>query len=488
MPAYGAAMPDLTVNTSTRPRLLLVTLCYVSALAGAVQSVVLPLLPDIAAQLDVSRAAASWVITVGLIAAAVAAPVLGRTADLRGGGRVLIWCAVALLLGGLLSAAATSLPLLLLGRTLQGLSGAVFPLAVTVLRTELPVGRRVRDTALVSAALGVGGGLGPVIAGLLSRDVDDFRAVFAVLAVACAVAVLALIVVLPRGSARREPGRIDPVGTLLLAACLVLVMLPLSQGSAWGWASPGVIGSGLGAVLFGVLFVRRSRRRPGPVVDIALLTHRPVLVTHLLAALVGGIMYAFFLGIYDFVQTPPSAGYGFGASALDAALIYLLPSTVASVLAAPVGSRLVARFGGRVGVGVAGLVGVAGFGILGTVPERQWLVVLASTALGTSISLAYAALPALLAQAVALRQTGEANSVNALSRWVGGAAASSAVSAVLAGSGAAPPAEAALVLVFAGGALAGALMVVLARFGLPPADRPVPVGEPESASSLAGRV
>ncbi|MEU7004669.1 MFS transporter, partial [Nonomuraea sp. NPDC046570] len=141
------------------------------------QSVVVPVLPDIAEQLEVSVATASWAVTAGLVSAAVIVPVFGRLADLRGGRSVLLCCLALLTAGGVVSALAPSLPLLLLGRVLQGTAGVVFPLTITVLRREVAGDRLTSAMALVSAMLGVGGGLGPVVAGLLNRIHPVRRAV-----------------------------------------------------------------------------------------------------------------------------------------------------------------------------------------------------------------------------------------------------------------------------------------------------------------------
>ena len=100
--------------------------CSILALALGVttlsllQSLVVPVLGIIEQQLDISAAAAGWVLTANLLAAAVFTPVLGRLGDLRGERPVILGILVAVVAGTLLTIVASSLPLLLVGRILQG--------------------------------------------------------------------------------------------------------------------------------------------------------------------------------------------------------------------------------------------------------------------------------------------------------------------------------------------------------------------------------
>lgn len=466
---------------------MLFALCFAGVCAGAVQSVVVPVLPDIAEQLEVSVATASWAVTAGLVSAAVIVPVLGRLADLRGGRSVLLCCLALLTAGGVVSALAPSLPLLLLGRVLQGTAGVVFPLTITVLRREVAGDRLTSAMALVSATLGVGGGLGPVVAGLLNRIHPDYRAVFWLTVAGGIMSMIFVALLVPRRGDARTAGRVDLVGAGLLGVGLVLMILPLSQASEWGWTSPWVGGMFAMSAVVLWLFVRVERRRSDPLVDIDLLRRRPILVSNLLAVLVGAVMYVQMLGITQLVRSSPeAAGYGFGASPLDTALVYLLPGTVAAMLAGPLGGRLVIRFGGRATIVAGGVIGGAGFAALTVVHDRPYQVIVAGMAMGVMVSLAYAAMPALLARFVPAGRTGMANSVNTLTRWIGGAAASSLVAAVLAAHTpmGGRPREAAITMIFGAGALMSVAVVILARLGLPRQEDAV---SPEPERSAVGR-
>ena len=177
-------------------------------------------------------------LTANLLAAAVLTPVLGRLGDLRGERPVILGILVAVAVGTLLAIVATSLPLLLVGRVLQGASYGLFPLSISVLRRELPAARLSVAMSVVSSTLAVGGVVGLVATGLLAGDGGDYRRPFWIgLGVT-----LVVPGARPRASCRTGrptgSGRVDWWGALVLGAGLVLLLLPLSQGHTWGWALP----------------------------------------------------------------------------------------------------------------------------------------------------------------------------------------------------------------------------------------------------------
>src|SRR4051812_28196198 len=110
----------------------------VLALAGVafalLQSLVAPALPEIQHDLHTSESAVTWVLTAYLLSASVATPLLGRLGDIHGKERVLVGVLVVLGVGTLMSALATSLPMLIAGRVVQGIGGGIFPLAFGIIR------------------------------------------------------------------------------------------------------------------------------------------------------------------------------------------------------------------------------------------------------------------------------------------------------------------------------------------------------------------
>src|SRR6201985_2400008 len=103
------------------------------------------LLPDVAKELDISLPSAQWSLTAALIAGAIAAPVLGRLGDGRHRRRAMLGALVVVTLGGALAALATTLPVLVVGRIMQGTGLGLAPIAMAAARDHLD-GERSRRT------------------------------------------------------------------------------------------------------------------------------------------------------------------------------------------------------------------------------------------------------------------------------------------------------------------------------------------------------
>jgi predicted MFS family arabinose efflux permease len=415
-----------------RAGLLVATLALGVTTLSMLQSLVVPVLGPIAGQLGVSAEAAGWVLTANLLAAAVLTPVLGRLGDTRGERPVVLAVLAAICAGTLLAALSSSLPLLLAARVLQGSSYGLFPLSISVLRRELPRARLPVAMSVVSSTLAVGGVVGLVATGLLTGSGGDYHRSFWLGFGVAGVALAMAVAVLPQ----RPPaasGRVDWRGALVLGAGLVLVLLPLSQGSTWGWASPAVLGMLAAAAVTLTGWVLLQRRTAEPLVRPALLTDRRMVVPNIAGLLTGMCIFTSFLAVLQYVQTPPgTAGYGYGATVLGAAVVYLLPGGVAGILVAPLAGRVVRRAGGLPTLLAGALVGVAGFAVLVFLRFAPWLFVLAGVLTQLSVTVAYAALPALVVQAVRPDETGVANAVNSIARSSGQALGSTLAVTLLA--------------------------------------------------------
>ncbi|MEV6851777.1 MFS transporter [Actinoplanes sp. NPDC051411] len=473
---------------TTKSRLALPVTCYVVLLVSALQTLVVPVVADIQSALHVSTSSASWVVTANLLAAAVFTPMLGRLGDLHGRRPVMLGVLAVVLLGSVLAAATSSLPLLIVGRVAQAASFGLFPLSIGVLREELPPRRLTGAMALVSGMLSVGAGFGLVVTGLLMRHGGDYHQLFW-LATALTAIGLAGVWLLPR-RAGAATGSLDWAGAALLGLGLVLLILPLEEGNGWGWGSARVLGSLAGAVVVLVAFVLLERRVTHPLVSPRMLSHRPIVVANAAGLFLGFSMFAVFLAVSALVQTPRAvAGYGFGASVLAASLVYLLPGTAGGVLTAPLGGRLVARFGAKATLVIAAVLACAGFAMLAVLHSATWEVIIGALVVNTAVTFGYAALPALLIAHVTPAETGIANSVNSISRSVGMSLGTAFVVTMMTRNpiaGPVPlPRETQFVTVFVVGAALAALAAAVVAGALPRARRtPITVAEAEADEVL----
>ncbi|SDG00077.1 MFS transporter [Klenkia brasiliensis] len=416
-----------------RAGLLVLTLSLAVTTLSLLQSLVVPMLPVIGQQLGVGAGAAGWVLTANLLAAAVLTPVIGRLGDTLGERRVVLGVLVVISAGTLLAVLTTSLPLLLVARVLQGASYGLFPLSISILRRELPAERLTIAMSVVSSTLAVGGVIGLVVTGLLTRDGGNYHRPFW-LGLAIALVALALAAWALPDRPASATGGVDWWGAVVLGTGLVLLLLPLSQGHTWGWASPATLGCLAGAVVVLAGWVLLQRRRTHPLVRPQLLADRRMLVPNVAGLMTGFGLFASFLAVTQFVQVPAAAGYGFGASTLEAAVVYLLPGGVVGIVLAPFAGQVVSRIGGETTLLIGAASGLVGFTLFALARSVPWVVVLVGLLTQLAVTVAFAALPALVVQAVDPSETGVANGVNSITRSVGSALASALIITVVAGS------------------------------------------------------
>src|SRR3954451_17382572 len=105
------------------------------------QTLIIPALPAITAEVHATPAGASWLMTGYLLAASVATPLVGKLGDLYGRGKMLTWVMAIFIAGSVTCALGHSLSVLIGGRVLQGIAGGVFPLAYGVIRDTFPPGQ-----------------------------------------------------------------------------------------------------------------------------------------------------------------------------------------------------------------------------------------------------------------------------------------------------------------------------------------------------------
>lgn len=475
---------------STR-RTLLPGLCFIVMTLAVLQTMVVPIVGTIGIQLGVSTTAAGWVLTANLLAAVIATPVIGRLADLHGKRPVLIGVLTVVLAGSLLAALTDSLTWLLVGRVLQGVSYALFPIALAVLRDEMPPRALVGSMSILSGTLGVGGGFGLVLTGLLTANGADYHRVFW-LTVAIVVIALGIAWFGVPARPRSGSGSVDWWGAVLLAGTLLLLFLALTQGRTWGWGSVATIGCAVAGVLLGTVWWIFEKRIDAPLVAPRMLTHGPLLATNVATLFVGVGMFANFLACSYFVQTPRAvAGYGFTANVLEASVVYLLPGAAVGVVAAVISGRLIGSFGPRRVLVGGAVIGVLGFAFVAVAHDHTWQLITAGIVINTFVSLAFAALPNLLMAEVSAADTGVANSVNSIVRTVGTSIASASLSTVLAMftiDGTTVARESAYTAAFVAGAVACAVVAAAAlAIRSTPAARPsvrVAESEPNTASNV----
>jgi EmrB/QacA subfamily drug resistance transporter len=413
---------------SSRPGLILAVLSLGGCAYALLQSLVVPALTVLKNDLHTTTTGVTWVFTAYLLAASVATPIAGRLGDMFGKKRVLVITLWGLTVGTLAAGFVHTLPLMIAARTVQGLGGAIFPLAFAILRDEFPRERVASAIALMSGILGIGGGLGIVLAGPILNHFS-YHWLFWIPGVVIAVSAVLAMLLIPE-SRLRAPGNVHWVGALLLSGWLVALLIGVTEAGTWGWGSPKTLGLFALAAALAVAWVWAENRSSYPLVDMKMMRLPGVWTTNTAALLLGFGMYSAFVLIPQFVQTPTSTGYGIGASVTQAGL-YLVPATIMMMIVSPLGGRLSNVVGSKVPLVLGSVVTACAFVVL-ALGHSSWEVYIASTLLGIGIGFAFASMANLIVEAVPPGQTGVATGMNTIVRTIGGAIGAEVAASILA--------------------------------------------------------
>ncbi|HEX4018510.1 MAG TPA: MFS transporter [Frankiaceae bacterium] len=385
---------------------------------AVMQTFVTPVLPTLQADLHTSQSTVTWVLTANLLSASIATPIFGRIGDKVGKKKMFVWSLVALAVGSLIGALATSIGVLIVARVIQGIGGGVLPLAFGIIRDELPPQKVSSAVGLVAALVAAGGGLAIVLAGPVIEALNYHFLFWIPMVVVCFA--IALTVLLVPESPIRLDGPISFIGGALLTGWLVALLIAVSEGSTWGWADGKTLGLVAVAIVIAIVWYFCESRSRAPLIDMQMMKLPAVWTTNLVAFLFGAGMYAAFAFVPGFVQSPRhTVGYGFDANVTQSGL-FLLPLTVFMFVFGAISARLSARFGAKQVLVVAATISAVGYAMLAFVHDERWEIYFASAIIGIALGLGFAAMSNLIVMAVPSSQTGVATGMNANIRTIGG--------------------------------------------------------------------
>jgi MFS family permease len=405
------------------------TLALAGTVAAVMQTLVTPLIADLPQILHTTSSNATWVITVTLLSAAVCVPVAGRLGDLLGKRKMLLASCVPLLAGSVVCALTSSVGMMIVGRGLQGMGMGVVPLGISLLRDLLPPEKLSSSIALVSASMGIGGGLGLPIAAAVA-EYASWRALFwgsAVLAALIAVMIWSFI---PNVPAAAKGQRFDLAGALGLGVGLVCLLLAISKGADWGWGSGSTLGLFAAAVVVLLVWGFWELRTRDPLIDLRTTARPRVLLTNAASVLIGVGMYAQMLIVPQLLQFPEATGYGLGQSMLAMGL-WMAPAGLVMMVVSPFGGKLTNARGPKFTLVSGSLVIAAGYALSMALMGSTWGLLIVTVVISGGVGLAYGAMPALIMSTVPVSETAAANGFNTLMRSLGTSIGAAVIGVVL---------------------------------------------------------
>ena len=416
-------------HPQTRAGGVVATLAFAGITAATMQTLVTPLLAELPKMLHTSASNAAWVITATLVVGAVCVPVFGRLGDLVGKRLMLLVCAVPLVAGSVVCALSSSVGPMITGRCLQGMGMGMVPLGIALLRDVVPQEKLSSSIALVSASMGIGGGLGLPIAAAVAQYAN-WRALFWGSAAMAVVVAVLLWCFIPKVPAAAKGQRFDGPGALGLGAGLVCLLLAVSKGADWGWGSGTTLGLFAAAAVVLAVWGLWETRTQDPLIDLRTTARPRVLLTNVASIFVGFGMYASMLVMPQLLQFPDATGYGLGQSMLAAGL-WMAPGGIMMMIVSPLGGKLTNARGPKFTLICGALVIAFGYGLSMALMGTAWGIMLIAIVINSGVGLAYGSMPALIMSSVPQSETAAANGFNTLMRSLGTSVGAAVIGVVL---------------------------------------------------------
>ncbi len=417
-PKSEPTAPDHRSEPALTPRrraLVLATMCLALVMVVSGVSMLNNALPHLAESLALSQSRQQWVVdayTVALAALLLPAGAIGDRFGRRGAmiGGILVYG-----VGMVWAATAGSANVLIAARVVAGAGAAfIMPGTLSTITSVFPPEGRARAVGIWAGFAGAGGTLGLLMSGVLV-DRYYWGSVFVVSGILAAVALLAVIFLVPSTRAAEEI-RLDPFGAALAAVGIGALVLAIIEGPDRGWSAGLTVSAIVAGIVFTVAFVLWELRNRHAMLDPRLFRHRGMATGSSAMFLMFLAMFGFFFIGVQYLQLLH------GYDALSAALA-LLPMSVVFVVISPVAASLSERLGQRV-VSATGLfIAAAGFGLFLTVTPGSsfWLFLATSLVLGLGLALAMTPSTNAIVASLPAAKQGVASAINDLSRELGSA-------------------------------------------------------------------
>jgi len=386
-------------------------------------------LPHIAGSLSASIDESTWALTSYLVANAIVLPMTGWLANQLGRKRLLMMSVTGFTTASFLCGLAPSLPLLILFRVIQGLTGgALQPISQAVLLEAFRPEDRGKAMGFWGLGIVVAPILGPVVGGWIT-DSYSWRWVFYInVPVGILALTMAQLYVFDPPYIGRRSTRIDYWGIGLLAVGIGALQILLDKGQEDDWfESHFMTALAVTAVVGLLLFLVQELRAREPIVNLAVFRVRTYAVGVLLMAVLGFVLYGSLVLLPIFLQTL------LGYPALEAGLA-MAPRGVGSMLAMPLAGALIGRVSARRLLITGLLLGSFTLFWLGSLDLNAgyWDVFWPQFVQGISFGLLFVPLTTITMDPIPRESMGNATSIFNLMRNIGGSMGIAASTTMLA--------------------------------------------------------
>jgi MFS family permease len=319
------------------------------------ETMLLPAIPEIMNDFNISYNTAIWVFSAYLIVAAVMTPISGRLSDLYGKKKILLALLILYTVGIIAGGFTNSISTLLISRIVQGVGLAAVPVAFSILRDVFPVEKLSIAIGVFSSAYSAGSVLGLLFGASIIQSFGWHATFFLIAPVAVIVTTIIATFVPSRKSSQQSVKSIDTIdkeqknnkidikGGIFLSITITTFLIGLTLLETGGISNFALVLSsfGVSSVSLGI-FIAIEKKTKFPLVDLRMIKHKIILPSYILLILTGITMFLIYPTIVQLVRTPQPIG--FGGDAIAAGNVQL-PFMITFLIFATISSFIINRFG-----------------------------------------------------------------------------------------------------------------------------------------------
>ena len=373
------------------------------------ETMLLPAIPDIITEFNISYNTASWILTAYLIAGAVMTPIAGKLSDIYGRKKIVLIIMIIYIIGISLGGLSSNITILIISRVIQGIGISMFPIAFGIVRDQFPPEKLAIGVGTFSAMFAAGSVVGLAIGGSIIQYFGWRNTFFSIIPIAILLWVIIkrfiyddntnqhyLIQFSPSEKSSAAPSEqkqgtnvnsnnnndlevvttstksIDIKGAITLAIIVISFLIVFSYLGTGSSSSDGVVGENsittpiqiiIGFLITGIisliLFIIIEKRTKSPLIDFKLLSNKIILPANILLLISFLAMFTVYQTIPILVTSPAPVG-GLEGDALTTANIQL-PFMIVFLLFAPSSGFIISRLGNIKPTLIGSIISTMGF-------------------------------------------------------------------------------------------------------------------------------
>ena len=351
------------------------------------ETMLLPAIPDIIEEFDISYNTSSWILSAYLIAGAVATPLGGKLSDIYGRKKMVMIILIIYIIGITLGGISSDITFLIVARVIQGIGISMFPIAFGIIRDQFPIGKLAIGVGVFSSMFAAGSVVGLALGANIIENFGWRATFFSIVFVAIGLWFIIRQYIDDRQESvnlidspeklyapnsvenrinvpneettdGKTKKNIDIKGTITLAVTVISLLMVLSysqMNSIGNYQIAIFLCVGIASL---VLFVIVEKKSKSPLVNFQLMTNKTILSANIILVIAFLSMFTVFQTIPVLVRSPQP--FGFGESVISTANIQL-PFMIVFLLFAPSSGFIVSKLGNIKPTIIGSIVSALGF-------------------------------------------------------------------------------------------------------------------------------